>query len=69
MMWLLIATLCLQTSATDAECRREVRGPYPSTQECLERVRPTAAVLKEIAADLGAPVPFVSIHCARGMGG
>lgn len=68
-MWLLVATLCITTSATDAECRREVRGPYLTPQACLERIRPTGALLQEVALDLGAVVLFAHVRCERGVDG
>jgi hypothetical protein len=65
-MWLLIATLCIQTSATDAECRRDVRGPYLDRKACRDLERPLEIYLEGLAADLGAPVLFVKARCEKG---
>ena len=65
-MWLLIATLCIQTSATDAECRRDVRGPYHAPQACREMLAPVQAVLVSVAGDLGATIIFQSVRCEKG---
>ena len=65
-MWLLIATLCLQTSATDAERRREVRGPYHAPMACREMLAPVRDVLVSVAGDMGARVIFASVRCDQG---
>ena len=65
-MWLLIATLCLQTSATDAECRREVQGPYHAPMACREMLTPVRDVLVAVAGDMGARVIFASVRCEKG---
>jgi len=65
-MWLLIATLCIQTSATDAECRRDVRGPYHAPQACREMLAPVREVLVIVAGDLGATIIFQSVRCEKG---
>ena len=65
-MWLLVSVLCLQTSATDAECRRDVRGPYHAPQACREMLAPVQAVLVSVAGDLGAVVLFASVRCEKG---
>ena len=65
-MWLLVSVLCLQTSATDAECRRDVRGPYYAPQACREMLAPVQAVLVSVAGDLGAVVLFASVRCEKG---
>jgi hypothetical protein len=65
-MWLLIATLCIQTSATDAECRRDVRGPYHAPLACREMLAPVRDVLVSVAGDLGAVVLFASVRCEKG---
>lgn len=44
-MYMLIAVLCLQTGATDAECRREARGPYLARAACVEVGRPLLTML------------------------
>jgi len=65
-MWMLIATLCLQTSLTDAECRPERKGPFPIESTCREKIVPTRAELLRLASDLGAKVLFASARCEKG---
>lgn len=68
-MWLLVTTLCLQMSATDAVCRRDVSGPYPERSECWERITPTEAVLSAVASEIGANVLFAHVGCEKGWDG
>ena len=65
-MWLLVLVLCLQTSATDAECRRDVRGPYHAPLACREMLAPVRDVLVSVAGDLGATIIFQSVRCEKG---
>ena len=65
-MWLMIATLCIQISATDAECRRDVRGPYLHPMACRDLLAPVEGVLLSVAGDLGAVVVFASVRCEKG---
>jgi hypothetical protein len=63
---MLIATLCLQTSLTDAECRPERRGPYLLHSDCQDKVAPMRDELLRLASDLGAKVLFASARCEKG---
>jgi len=65
-MWMLLATLCLQTSLTTAECRSERHGPYLLHSDCQTKVAPLRAELQRLADDLGARVIFQSVHCEKG---
>jgi len=65
-MFMLIATLCLQTSATDAECRREVQGVYADRDVCRDRMEGQQGALLTLAGDIGARVLFLSVRCERG---
>lgn len=65
-MWMLVTTLCLQLSSTDARCEREVSGPHLSKWKCQARVRDHRPALIAIADDVGAHVLFLSVVCKKG---
>lgn len=68
-MWLLVTTICLQLSSTDAECRREVQKPVPAPMTCRDRMGPQRKALTALADDLDAKVLFLSVSCQRGVDG
>jgi hypothetical protein len=68
-MWMLVTTICLQLSATDAECRREVQRPVPVPMMCRSRMEAQRDALLALADDLNARVMFISVSCKRGRDG
>jgi len=65
-MWLAIAVLCLQTSATDIECHRDRRGPYLTMEECRGIARPWRETMLSVAAGVEAVIVFERVWCAKG---
>lgn len=65
-MWMLITVICLQTGPRDAECRREVRGPYLERLDCGVLMVPLRDTIQAVAADVGAPVLFERVWCEKG---
>lgn len=68
-MWLLVTTICIQLSSTDAQCRREVQKPVPAPMTCRDRIAPQRKALTALADDLDAKVLFLSVSCQRGVDG
>jgi len=65
-MFMLIATLCLQLSPTDADCRVIVQGVYADRDVCRDRMEGQHEALLTLAGDIGARVMFLSVRCERG---
>ena len=68
-MWMLITVLCLQTSSTDADCRREVQHPVAARLDCWRRMPDQKAALLALADDINARVLFLSVSCQKGRDG
>ena len=65
-MWMLVVTMCLQLSPTDAECRATVQGVYGKPQSCRKRMEGQHEALLTLADDIGARVLFLSVKCSKG---
>jgi len=65
-MWMLVAHMCLQMSATEPECVKTVRPPVSDAKECRALIRPTQEYLFAMADELGADVLFISAGCVKG---
>lgn len=68
-MWILEIALCLQLSATEGECRREVQGPHVARLDCWDRIAGQKDALKALSEDLDAKVLFLSVACKKGVDG
>lgn len=69
MTWLLISTLCLKLNAFDAECRRDVSGPYLTRIKCHVMRKPTGEIVQEVADEFDAEILFFATKCERGLDG
>ena len=65
-MFMLITTLCLQLSQTDADCRVQVQGVYAEADRCRMRMEGQHGALLAVAEDLGARVLFLTVKCVKG---
>lgn len=67
--WFLITTLCLKFSATEADCRRDYRGPYLTFKVCQSFKADQKGALQALADELDTEVLFLGVRCEKGMDG
>jgi len=65
-MWMLVITVCLQFSSTEAECRRQVQGPHLTPMECRNRMPEQAKAIEKVIEGIGGRVLFANVSCKKG---
>lgn len=65
-MWMLIATICVQTSLTEAACPKYRRPAASTLSECREMIDPIKQVTLDNIESKKWKLLFMSVTCQRG---